>query len=853
MQWILSDSGRSFVRVPVLVSPHPEKIERPVGKEYVAVTEQPPGTGRRPAPSPPPGRVSWESLTELLELSPDALVVINQDGTLVQANEQAATLFGYPLPELLGQPLEMLLPERLRAVHTAHRQRYFAAPATRPMGTQLELAGRRQDGSEFPVDISLRPLRLAGDDELLALGAVRDTSERRQLEQRLRTSEREAQERAALLEAIFEALPDTVFVLSAEGSLMVVNTAAHALLARLIAPEDQTRATADLLAHLVIYDEQGQPLPVEQWPAVRVLAGEVLTPERAASISIATYDGQLRDTQVTGGPLYDADGHLTAAVMVIRDVTERKRTEREREQQAQQLELQSRLLALAHDAILVRDPESRVLYWNQGAEQLYGWSAEEARGRVTHSLLQTVFPTSPAQVDEQLERDGYWEGELVHTGRDGRLVVVESRHALVRDGRGRPTAILEINRDITRRRQLEQQAQVQHAETVARLSFFQQLIDALPGGIYLVYGQEARLLLANRAAASVWGATWQSDQPLGEFLAGAGIGIMTAQGQPMPLSEMATLRAVRRGETVRHLQEVIRRPDGTSLPVLVNAVVLDVPEGWQLLRPRSEASGALRLASTETMALVLHQDVSALKEAEYLKDEFIGVAAHELRNPLGALKGFADMLVYQTAQGRGPQLADWQREALKEIEQAAARLDKLTEDLLDVTRLQAGRLSLSRKPTDLVGLVRQQIRQAQMTTRSHALSFETELPSLVVEVDRGRIEQVLANLLNNAIKYSPQGGLVEVALRQDGEPGSALLSVRDHGIGIPAGQQARLFGRFVRAENARAAEITGTGLGLYLSREFVERHGWRLWFESVEGVGSTFYLRLSLSPPAPEG
>lgn len=97
------------------------------------------------------------------------------------------------------------------------------------------------------------------------------------------------------------------------------------------------------------------------------------------------------------------------------------------------------------------------------------------------------------------------------------------------------------------------------------------------------------------------------------------------------------------------------------------------------------------------MALVVHQDVSVLKQAEHLKDEFIGVAAHKLRNPLAALKGYASMLAYQMSRGKGVPLAEWPQEALKEIEQACARLDKLTEDLLDVTRLQAGRLYLSRE------------------------------------------------------------------------------------------------------------------------------------------------------------
>ena len=219
---------------------------------------------------------------------------------------------------------------------------------------------------------------------------------------------------------------------------------------------------------------------------------------------------------------------------------------------------------------------------------------------------------------------------------------------------------------------------------------------------------------------------------------------------------------------------------------------------------------------------------------------------HELRNPLAVLKGFAEMLVYQTRRGKGPKLADWQREAVEEIDEATSRLDKLTEDLLDVTRLQAGRLVLSRNPTDLVALIRRMVTQRQMTTKQHGFSLDTEHLFLMVNVDRVRIEQVLTNLLSNAIKYSPQGGTIELSLREEVEPHEALLSIRDRGIGIPAEQQVRIFGRFVRAENARTSEISGTGLGLYLSRELVERHGGRLWFESAEGEGSTFFMTLPL-------
>jgi signal transduction histidine kinase len=138
----------------------------------------------------------------------------------------------------------------------------------------------------------------------------------------------------------------------------------------------------------------------------------------------------------------------------------------------------------------------------------------------------------------------------------------------------------------------------------------------------------------------------------------------------------------------------------------------------------------------------------------------------------------------------------------------------------------------------------------QGTAPGRILSFETPLEHLVAQVDPERIEQVLDNLLSNAFKYSPEDGPVRVTLRESAEAHMAELSVADRGIGIPAQQQARIFERFERADNSRAYGIGGTGLGLYLSRALVEGHGGCIWFESVEGQGSTFFVLLPLASEA---
>ncbi len=642
-----------------------------------------------------PAHISSTNVLPFLDISPDALVIVNQAGAIVMVNGQTEAVFGYPREELQGQQLEMLLPQHFHKVHTTHRDHYFSNPRTRPMGIGLQLVGQRKDGAEFPVEISLSPLLL---------------------------------------------------------------------------------------------------------------------------------DGVL---------------HVVGA---IRDVTEQRVAERERLQQLQYIRLQTELINLARDAILVRDPASRVISWNQGAEELYGWTAQEAQGRITHFLLKTHFPVSRSTVVAHLEQEGYWEGELTHTRKDGSSVIVESRQVLFRDEEEHPAAILEIDRDITQRRQLEQTERVVHAETTARLSFLQQVLDALPSGVYIVYGPDARLMLANRAAISVWGAEWQADQPMLEFLTTNGIVLFDEQGHPLAPDQYATLRAVQRGETVLQKQELIHRPGGSSLPLLVNAVPLPSQRRSSAPLQETEQQGSTR----EAIALIVHQDVTALKEAEYLKDEFLGIVAHELRTPLAALKGFADMLLVQTARKRGQALSAWQQEALQEIELATSRLVDLTEELLDLTRLQAGRLLLQRTPTNMIPLVQRIATMLQLTTTWHQLEVRTTHSSLVANIDPGRIEQVLTNLIGNAIKYSPQGGTVTITVLEETAARAIGISVQDSGIGIPKHQHALIFGRFMRADNALAWGISGTGLGLYICRELVEQLGGHLWFESEEGAGSTFFLTLPI-------
>ncbi len=363
--------------------------------------------------------------------------------------------------------------------------------------------------------------------------------------------------------------------------------------------------------------------------------------------------------------------------------------------------------------------------------------------------------------------------------------------------------------DVTEARRLliERQA---HAETEARRVLLQSVIDELPSCVYLVRGKDARLVLANRATSSVWGASWSEGQTMADFLATNGIQVFGSDGHLLTIDELVSLRALHTGESVRHFQEVICHPNGISLPVLLNAVAIDpLILGWTAKLRFAAGTGI-----EDPAVVVIMHDVTALKEAEQLKDEFIGIAAHELRNPLAVLKGFAHMLITQTARGKGPPLADWQTEAIEAIDQATTRLVGLTEDLLDMTRLQAGLLELQPSPTELGMLVKRAVARLRITSSQHTLLVQAPSEHIIVDIDPQRIEQVLTNLLNNAMKYSPEGGEIEITIYLKTETNVAQLSVRDQGMGIPLAQQSHIFGRFVRADNVRAQGIqrnrTGT-------------------------------------------
>jgi signal transduction histidine kinase len=226
-------------------------------------------------------------------------------------------------------------------------------------------------------------------------------------------------------------------------------------------------------------------------------------------------------------------------------------------------------------------------------------------------------------------------------------------------------------------------------------------------------------------------------------------------------------------------------------------------------------------------------------EAIRIRDDFLTIASHELKTPLTPIKLHLQMLEQRCETGKPipPQL----------VQKALAQVDRLTgviSDILDSSQIEAGRLELERDPLSLQQLIRETLADLRPSSLHHPLEYEESPEELVVLGDRDRLAQVLKNLLENALKYSPQKGPIRVTLARSGA--EALVSVEDSGIGIPKDQQEHLFERFFRARNAPISGFGGLGLGLYISRHIVERHGGRIWVESETGHGATFRFTLPL-------
>jgi signal transduction histidine kinase len=431
-----------------------------------------------------------------------------------------------------------------------------------------------------------------------------------------------------------------------------------------------------------------------------------------------------------------------------------------------------------------------------------------------------------------------------------------SRGELVRDAQGRAARLLGALTDTTAQREADAALRA----SAARIARLQAVTAALSR---VLTPADVAAVIAEQSQAAL-GATSSSVRLLDE--SGQWLALLTSAGalaeaqerrERLPLSAaLPVAETVRTGRPffiescaapLDACPDLAAPGQGALIvaPLLLEgqalgslALTFDAPRRFDA----EEQAFVLALAGQCAQALERARLYAAAQAALAARDSFITVASHDLRTPLTALLGQAILLERRAEQeGASERL----RRSSLVVRQQAARLSRMIDALLDLSLIQSGQLLVERAPLDLAALLRRIVEEVAPTLTIHTLELQGGEEACPVEGDELRLEQVFLNLIGNAVKYSPEGGAVLVRLARHGA--EVLAEVRDDGIGIPAEALPRLFERFYRAPNAGEHAVSGAGIGLYVVRELVARHGGRVEVASEVGAGSAFTVCLPLA------
>ena len=518
------------------------------------------------------------------------------------------------------------------------------------------------------------------------------------------------------------------------------------------------------------------------------------------------------------------------------------------------------LLDAIADSVVAFDHDGRVTYLNRAAEQTLGCHRAEALGREAWSYLMNLGGAEvAARAQAALAGDDDDPFESFDAARQrwlslrlqrvpgGLALIARDITASKRDERQRRTE--EARRFLSQASQLLAGSLDYHTtlETVARLALpsladlcvvdiieDQRLLHVALAHVDPEKEATLRLLRERYQPSPAW-----SNHPMAEVM-------RTGVSALFPVVDESLREAAARDAEHLRIMRELNFCSYIIVPLIAHEQTLGTISLARVTPGRpydtADLSLAQELSRRAAQAIAHARLYQAAQEALKARDQFLSIAAHELKTPVTSIKGNAQFLLRTRSRGK----LDDERlaRALRTIDERSNHLSGLVSDLLDVSRLRLGQLPLRLETFDLATFLAEIVKRYQEQAEgTHRFACQSEGAPLLVQADTTRLEQVITNLLDNAVKYSPDGGLITVALQRDGE--DALARVRDQGIGLPRGTAETIFEPFGRAANAETRQVPGLGLGLFICRQIVERHGGRLWAESDgENQGTTIWLRL---------
>jgi PAS domain S-box-containing protein len=706
-------------------------------------------------------------LEAVIETVPDAVSIHDIEGRPIRLNQQgrqnAGTRGGETLSEAQhaynvrtpdGKPLPL---EEFPVVRALHGETVSC--------TEMRIA--TPQGQDQYISASAAPLHdLSGNIEGAILISHDVTA--------LRTSEREAAARATELEAIFEAMTDSIFVFNNQAQLLRMNRAAYRLfdLDESLPLEHFSRILYQHRYNFAPFDEQGRPLPQDQWPLYRILNGEVFTSTNAVDIIARNRNGHTLLLSISGAPLYDKENHIIGAVCICQNITERRQLEKRTQ------ETLNALLAMAEALVLI--PDSNI---------------------TTGQLPAASEGVEATSVNKVARRMAELTGKVLGCERVSITAVEPDTHEL------RSIAVVGL-------------APEQEQLWMKRAPGYK-LSD--------LFDHSSHTPSLSTGEAFVMDMT---QPPFNTIPNPYNISKMLITPMNVGDQLVGILSLDHNGREHEYTTQEI------TLAKAVAKLAALVIERERLLRERAEARA----------------NELALREANRRMDEFLGMTSHELKTPLTSIKGNTQLAVRQLR--KNMQTIQRMQDMFESTERQIKLLDRLVNDLLDISRSQTNQLELNLVPCDLTTIVREVITEQQHLWPNRTITLDPpDNTNAPIYADPDRINQVITNYLTNALKYSSEDRPVQVMLQPE-KKGVRVL-VKDQGPGLSPDEQARIWDRFHRAQGVEVlstsqSSMVGLGLGLYISKTIIEQHHGSVGVESSPNSGSTFWFTLPLAETSAE-
>ena len=791
-------------------------------------------------------RESEKKFRLLMEAAPEAIVITNAEGEITLVNIQAETLFGYNRTELVGQSVEMLIPQHFHERHVEHRVNYMAAPRVRPMGSGLEVFARRKDGSEFPVEIELSYVEAQAG--LLVMSFVADITERKQIAAAL-------EQQRTFLQEVIDGSPSMIFVKDYDARFVLVNPKVaemyNTTVGEMIGKSDadfnpSLSEVQDFLEADRRVIDSGEPLFIEE--------------------PITSFTGETHWLQTTKVPIISGDGITKYVLGIATDITARKRAEQALQaKMEEELTFQNYLKELHEITIDLAQIDHLDDFYKRAVELglerlgferlalfLYDEEDDSAvgtygtnpQGKVVNERHLRFIPGpegSMRRALETAERFSFDEVaplrenlEEIGSGWNAAAVLrngTQSLGWLVADNFIHQKPASKLLLDVLALYALtigtllpRKQIQMTLRESEER---FRQIAENIDQVLFIRSSDDQKMLYINPMFETLSGKPGESlyENP------NSFIEIVHPEDRDFVLQQFYEKHYIEEGFS--DFEYRIIPSNGLVRWVRARTFPIRGDDGSILRRAGVIEDITRRKSDEETLKQALEHE----KDLNELKSRFVSMASHEFRTPLATILAMTETLTAYRQQMQDDQI----EKRLRSIREQVDHLKDIMDDVLQLARLQARRVEFNPVMLDLDSLCRSVIDEFQSRPDiTHPLLYSCDVLLQEAKLDKKLMRQILNNLVSNAVKYSPEGKPITISL--DYRDQAIVLQVRDQGIGIPEGDLKHLFEPFHRAANVGA--ISGTGLGLVITKESVELHRGTIHVESVVDTGTTFTVTI---------